>query len=440
MKLDTGNTAWMIAATALVLLMTPGLAFFYGGMVRSKNVLAMLMQNFVCMGIVSVLWTLFAFSLAFGQDQAHGLWGDVTQFWGMKGGGTSLYSTGIPITVLASFQLTFAVITPALITGAIADRMKFGSFCVFVALWVVLIYSVVAHWVWGGGWIGAKLHAIDFAGGTVVHINAGIAGLVLTSLMGKRVGWPKEQMKPHNVPFVLLGAGLLWFGWIGFNAGSELAADSVAGYAMLNSIVATAAAMLGWLVVEKLRDGHATTLGAASGLVAGLVAITPACGYVNAVGATLLGVVAGAICASCVGLKFRFGFDDSLDVVAVHLVGGIVGALSLGFLATHTVNPAVITKGGAMDGLFYGGGFEQLGRQAVAVLATLAYSGIGTLIIGLVIKATMGLRVSEAEEIEGLDTALHAETAYEMGAGLAGSLRHTAAPGVGVQRKVEADA
>jgi ammonium transporter, Amt family len=438
MKLDTGNTAWMIAATALVLLMTPGLAFFYGGMVRGKNVLAMLMQNFVCMGIVSVIWVLFGFSLAFGHDVGHGLIGDITDFWGMKTGTTGLWAGGVPTTVIASFQLTFAVITPALITGAIADRMKFGSFCVFVSLWSVLIYSVVAHWVWGGGWIGAKLHAIDFAGGTVVHINAGIAGLALTVLMGKRVGWPKEQMKPHNVPFVLLGAGLLWFGWIGFNAGSELAADTVAGYAMLNSIVATAAAMLGWLVVEKVRDGHATTLGAASGLVAGLVAITPACGFVNAEGAILLGVVAGAICASCVGIKFRFGFDDSLDVVAVHLVGGIVGALSLGFLATHTVNSTVIAKGGALDGLFYGGGLEQLGRQAVAVLATLAYSGIGTLIIGYGIKVTMGLRVTEEQEIEGLDTALHAETAYDMGAGLTGTLRSTSAV-VGTQRMVEAD-
>ncbi|MDX6229773.1 MAG: ammonium transporter, Amt family, partial [Frankiales bacterium] len=262
--------------------------------------------------------------------------------------------------------------------------------------------------------------------------------LALTVLMGKRVGWPKEQMKPHNVPFVLLGAGLLWFGWIGFNAGSELAADTVAGYAMLNSIVATAAAMIGWLVVEKVRDGHATTLGAASGLVAGLVAITPACGFVNGIGAIILGLVAGAVCASCVTLKFKFGFDDSLDVVAVHLVGGIVGALSLGFLATHTVNPAVITAGGAMDGIFYGGSAEQLGRQAVAVLATLAYSGIGTLIIGFLIKITIGLRVTETQEIEGLDTALHAETAYELGAGLAGSLRSTGAD-VGTQRMVEAD-
>jgi Amt family ammonium transporter len=441
-KLDSGNTAWMIAATALVLLMTPGLAFFYGGMVRGKNVLAMLMQNFICMAIVSVLWVLFAFSLAFGHDVGgHGLIGDISDFWGMKGGGTAMWIGGVPTTVIASFQLTFAVITPALITGAIADRMKFGSFCVFVALWVVLVYSVIAHWVWGGGWIGAKLHAIDFAGGTVVHINAGIAGLVLTCVMGKRVGWPKEQMKPHNVPFVLLGAGLLWFGWIGFNAGSELAADTVAGYAMLNSIVATAAAMIGWLVVEKVRDGHATTLGAASGLVAGLVAITPACGFVNGIGAILLGVVAGAVCASCVGIKFKFGFDDSLDVVAVHLVGGIVGALSLGFLATHTVNPAVITQKastGALDGIFYGGGLEQLGRQAVAVGATLAYSGIVTLIIALGIKYTMGLRVTEAQELEGLDTALHAETAYEMGAGLAGSLRSTGA-GVGTQRMAEAD-
>ena len=437
MKLDTGNTAWMISATALVLLMTPGLAFFYGGMVRGKNVLAMLMQNFICMGIVSVIWILFGFSLAFGHDQ-HGIIGSLTQYWGMRHGTTELFIAGVPTTVIACFQLTFAVITPALITGAIADRMKFASFCVFVSLWSVLVYSVVAHWVWGGGWIGAKLHAIDFAGGTVVHINAGIAGLVLTIIMGKRVGWPKEQMKPHNVPFVLLGAGLLWFGWIGFNAGSELAADLVAGYAMLNSIVATAAAMLGWLVVEKIRDGHATTLGAASGLVAGLVAITPACGFVNAEGAILLGVVAGAICASCVGIKFRFGFDDSLDVVAVHLVGGIIGALSLGFLATHTVNPGVIAAGLAKDGLFYGGGLEQLGRQAVAVLATLAYSGIVTAIIALAIKYTIGLRVTEEQEVEGLDTALHAEAAYDMGAGLAGSLRSTSAV-VGTQRMVEAD-
>jgi len=438
--LNWGNTAWMITATALVLLMTPGLAFFFGGYVRGKNVLAMLMQNFMCMGIVSVVWVLFGFSLAFGHDVGgHGIIGDVTDFWGMKGGTTGLWpAIGVPTTVIASFQLTFAVITPALITGAIADRMKFGSFCVFVTLWSVLIYSVVAHWVWGGGWIGAKLHAIDFAGGTVVHINAGIAGLALTIIMGKRVGWPKEQMKPHNVPFVLLGAGLLWFGWIGFNAGSELAADLVAGYAMLNSIVATAAAMLGWLVVEKIRDGHATTLGAASGLVAGLVAITPACGFVNAIGAIALGLAAGAICASCVGIKFKFGFDDSLDVVAVHLVGGIVGALSLGFLATHTVNPGAIAKGLAMDGLFYGGGLEQLGRQAVAVGATLAYSGIGTAIIALAIKYTIGLRVTEEQEVEGLDTALHAETAYDMGAGLTGSLRSTSGV-VGSQRMVEAD-
>jgi Amt family ammonium transporter len=442
MKLDSGNTAWMIAATALVLLMTPGLAFFYGGMVRGKNVLAMLMQNFICMAIVSVIWVLFGFSLAFGHDYGgHGLIGTLNQYWGMKGTTSELFIAGVPTTVIASFQLTFAVITPALITGAIADRMKFGSFCVFVALWVTLVYSVIAHWVWGGGWIGAKLHAMDFAGGTVVHINAGIAGLVLTVIMGRRVGWPKEQMKPHNVPFVLLGAGLLWFGWIGFNAGSELAADTVAGYAMLNSIVATAAAMLGWLVVEKIRDGHATTLGAASGLVAGLVAITPACGFVNAIGAIVLGIVAGAVCASCVGLKFKFGFDDSLDVVAVHLVGGIIGALSLGFLATHTVNPGVITQKastGALDGLFYGGGVEQLGRQAVAVGATLAYSGIVTAIIALAIKFTLGLRVTEEQEVEGLDTALHAETAYDMGAGLTGSLRSTSGV-VGSQRMVEAD-
>ncbi len=441
MKLDTGNTAWMITATALVLLMTPGLAFFYGGMVRGKNVLAMLMQNFICMAIVSVLWVLVGFSLAFGHDVSgwHGLVGSIGDYWGMKNGNALWGATGVPTTVIAGFQLTFAVITPALICGAIADRMKFSAFCVFVTLWSFCVYSVVAHWVWGGGWL-AQHHALDFAGGTVVHINAGIAGLVLTIILGKRVGWPKEQMKPHNVPFVLLGAGLLWFGWIGFNAGSELAADGVAGFAMLNSITATAAAMIGWLIVEKIRDGHATTLGAASGLVAGLVAITPACGFVNGIGAIGLGLFAGAVCASCVGIKFKFGFDDSLDVVAVHLVGGIIGALSLGFLATHTVNSAAIGKDLASDGLFYGGNFAQLARQSQAVGATLLYSGIMTAIIALALKYTIGLRVTESEEIEGLDTALHAETAYEMGAGLAGSLRTSGSSIGGTQKMVEADA
>ena len=413
MRLDPGNTAWMIAATALVLFMTPGLAFFYGGLVRSKNVLAMLMQNFAAMGVVSVLWVLFAFSLAFGTDHG-GVIGSVTEFAGLRHG-NSLWGgatgTGVPTTVIAAFQMTFAIITPALITGAIADRMKFSSYLVLVSAWLVVVYAPVAHWVWGGGWLASTVHTLDFAGGTVVHINAGVAGLALVLLLGRRRGWRAEQMRPHNLPLVLLGAGMLWFGWIGFNAGSELAADGVAGWALINSIVATAASMLAWLLVERIRDGHPTTLGAASGLVAGLVAITPACGYVTGVGAIAIGLLAGAVCALCVGLKFRFGFDDALDVVAVHLVGGVVGALAVGLFATHTVNPAAVTH----DGLLYGGGATQLGRQAVAVGATLGFSFVATLVVGAVIRVSMGLRVDETAEQVGLDTALHAETAYDFG-------------------------
>jgi ammonium transporter, Amt family len=420
-KLDSGSTAWMLAATALVLLMTPGLAFFYGGMVRSKNVLAMLMQNFVCMGIVSVLWVIDLFSLAFGADKWHGLIGSGASFAGMAHG-ADIWASGVPTTVIAAFQITFAIITPALITGAVADRLRFAPFVVFVTAWSVLVYAPVAHWVWGGGWL-ASFHAVkdatsgaitklgveDFAGGTVVHINAGVAGLALTLVLGKRIGWPKERMRPHNVPFVLLGAGLLWFGWLGFNAGSELAADGTAGFALLNSVVATAAAMLGWLVVEKVRDGHSTTLGAASGLVAGLVAITPACGFVTPVGSIWIGLIAGIVCALAVSVKFKFGFDDSLDVFAVHLVGGILGALSIGFFGQDAVNSL------GRDGLFYGGGFGQLGRQAVGVGSVLVFTFVVTFLIAKVIDVTMGLRVSRDVELEGLDINLHAESAYDYG-------------------------
>ena len=419
--LDSGNTAWMLAATALVLLMTPGLAFFYGGMVRSKNVLAMLMQNFVCMGIVSVLWVIDLFSLAFGADKWHGLIGSPASFAGMSHGG-ELWGSGVPTTVVAAFQITFAIITPALITGAVADRLRFAPFIVFVTAWSILVYAPVAHWVWGGGWLASfdavkdaatgaitKLGVEDFAGGTVVHINAGVAGLALTLVLGKRIGWPKERMRPHNVPFVLLGAGLLWFGWLGFNAGSELAADGTAGFALLNSVVATAAAMLGWLVVERIRDGHSTTLGAASGLVAGLVAITPACGFVTPVGAIWIGLIAGVVCALAVAVKFKFGFDDSLDVFAVHLVGGVLGALLIGFFGQDAVNSL------GRDGVFYGGGFGQLGRQAVGVGSVLAFTFVVTFVIAKAIDLTMGLRVSRDVELEGLDINLHAESAYDYG-------------------------
>jgi Amt family ammonium transporter len=391
----------------LVLLMTPGLALFYGGMVRAKNVLAMLMQNFVCMGIVSVLWVVDLFSLAFGKDKLGGFVGSAATYVGLHHGADIWGSTGVPTSVIATFQITFAIITAALITGATADRLRFAPFVVFVTAWSILVYAPIAHWVWGGGWL-AQHHVEDFAGGTVVHINAGAAGLALTLVLGKRIGWPKERMRPHNVPFVLLGAGLLWFGWIGFNAGSELAADATAGYALVNSVVATAAAMLGWLIVEKVRDGHSTTLGAASGLVAGLVAITPACGFITPVSAIWLGLAAGAICALCVGVKFKFGFDDSLDVFAVHLVGGIVGALSIGLLGDSVI--------GGNDGLLNGGGFTQLGRQFLGVGSVIGYTFVVTFVIAKVIDAVMGLRVSRDVELEGLDINLHAESAYDYGA------------------------
>src|SRR4051794_36742011 len=358
--LDTGNTAWVLASAALVLLMTPGLAFFYGGMVRSKNVLGMLMQNYVAIGIVSVLWVLVAYSLAFGQNGVFGGFaGDLHQFGlGHMGGQVAGYqgplAQSIPPLVFVAFQLMFAVITPALITGASADRLKFGAYCVFIGIWLLVVYAPIAHWVFSPeGWLFQK-GAEDFAGGTVVHANAGAAGLALAIVLGKRLGWKKDPMRPHNLPFTLLGAGLLWFGWFGFNAGSALGANNLAGYAFVNTNTATAAAMLGWIVVEKFRDGHCTTLGAASGAVAGLVAITPAAGFVSPMGSILLGFVAGALCSLAVLLKYRLGYDDALDVVGVHLVGGVAGALLIGFLGTKAT-------GIGLDGVFYGGGRDFVG-------------------------------------------------------------------------------
>jgi Amt family ammonium transporter len=315
--------------------------------------------------------------------------------------------------VFVAFQLMFAVITPALITGSIADRVKFGAFCVFIAVWLILIYGPIAHWVFSPeGWLFKK-GAEDFAGGTVVHANAGAAGLALCLIVGKRLGWPREQMKPHNVPFVLLGAGMLWFGWFGFNAGSALGANNLAGYAFVNTNTATAAALLGWLLVEKLRDGHATTLGAASGAVAGLVAITPAAGFVSPVGSIFIGLIAGALCCACTVLKYKLGFDDSLDVVAVHLVGGVTGAVLIGFLGTKET-------GIGLNGVFYGGGWHLMRLQILVVACAVGYSFIGTLIIGKIIDMTMGLRLKPDEEREGMDSVLHAESAYEFGAGVGG--------------------
>jgi Amt family ammonium transporter len=412
--MDTGDTAWVLASSALVLLMTPGLAFFYGGMVRSKSVLNMLMMNFVTIGIVSLLWVLYGFSVAFGQGKS-GLWGDL-DWAGMKHL-TSAEVTinggpyAIPLLVFAAFQLMFAIITPALISGAIADRAKFGSWMVFVALWVTIVYFPVAHWVFdfgnengdGAGWLAAR-GVLDFAGGTAVHVNAGAAGLALALVLGKRIGWKKEPMRPHNLTLVMLGAALLWFGWFGFNAGSALGANALAGQAFFTTMVATACAMLGWLVVERIRDGHFTSLGAASGAVAGLVAITPACAFVTPMGSVGLGLVAGAICALAVGVKWRLGFDDSLDVVGVHLVGGAVGALALGFISSYD----------GTEGLFYGGEWSVLGNQALAVVSVGGFSFVAAFVIGKAIDLTIGFRADEEDEINGIDLAFHAETGYDL--------------------------
>ena len=419
--LNGGDTAWMLASTALVLLMTPGLAFFYGGMVRTKSVLNMMMMSMVTMGIVSILWVIYGFELAFGHS-ADSPWYGGIGFSGFSGMVDELTNNGgvypIPVLVFAAFQLMFAIITPALISGAIADRAKFTSWAVFVAIWSTVVYFPVAHWVFafgnkvgdtvtGTGYLAGK-GLEDFAGGTAVHINAGAAGLALAIVLGKRIGWRKESMRPHSLPLVMLGAGLLWFGWFGFNAGSSLAANGIAGLAFMNTQVAAAGAVLGWLLVEKIRNGHATSLGAASGVVAGLVAITPACAFVAPWAAVVIGLIAGILCSLAVGLKFKFGLDDSLDVVGVHLVGGIWGSLSVGFFGTSVVNSV------GVDGIFYGGGTDLLAKQALGVGLVAAYSFIATLIIGFAIEKTIGFRVTREVEIEGIDLKEHAESAYEL--------------------------
>jgi ammonium transporter, Amt family len=453
---DTGDTAWMLASSALVLLMTPGLAFFYGGMVRVKSVLNMIMMSIIAMGVVTILWVTFGYSLAFGDDVGN-IAGNPTQYFGLKGliginGAAASGSTAetkialagtLPQTVFVAFQLMFAIITVALISGAVADRLRFGSWTIFAAIWATLIYFPVAHWVFcadgvtgaHGGWINSKLHAIDFAGGTAVHINAGVAGLALCIVLGKRKGWPSNPTRPHNVPFVMLGAGLLWFGWYGFNAGSATSSNGVAGTTFITTTVATAAAMLAWLLTERVRDGHATTLGAASGVVAGLVAITPSCSSVNVLGALVIGAVAGVACALAVGLKYRLGFDDSLDVVGVHLVGGLLGTLLVGLVAAPQ-SPAIATAGGATSpGLFYGGGFAQLIRQTIGASSVLLYSGLGTLIIALLLKYTIGLRLNAEDEATGIDEAEHAESGYDFA--LVGSSVLT--PSAGEGKENEAD-
>jgi ammonium transporter, Amt family len=413
---NTGDTAWILTSAALVLLMTPGLALFYGGMVRAKSVLNMMMMSFGALALISVLWVIYGYSVAFGNDVGAGLLGNPGEFFGLAGlmEDTTSEEGGLPAMAFVGFQAVFAIITVALISGAIADRAKFGAWMVFVGIWATVVYFPVAHWVFDfsleehvGGWIANDLAAIDFAGGTAVHINAGAAGLALALVLGKRRGFGREAMRPHNLPLVMIGAGLLWFGWFGFNAGSALAANNTASVVWVNTLVATAAATLGWLATEKIRDGHATSLGAASGVVAGLVAITPACSSVTPVGAIFVGAIAGAICVYAVGLKERFGYDDTLDVVGVHLVGGVIGTLLIGFFASEGMPNAV-------NGLFYGGGFDQLWRQAVAAGAVMIYSFVVAFIIAFAIKKTIGIRISPDEEETGIDAKFHRDAAYEL--------------------------
>ena len=419
LELNSGDTAWMLTSAALVLLMTPGLALFYGGMVRAKSVLNMMMMSFGALALISVLWVLYGYSMAFGNDVGFGLLGNPTEFLGLKGLMEDTDAT-YPAMAFVAFQAVFAIITVALISGAIADRAKFGTWLIFSGIWATVVYFPIAHWVFDftltddndvvthvGGWIANNLKAIDFAGGTAVHINAGAAGLALALVLGKRIGWKKDPMRPHNLTLVMLGAGLLWFGWFGFNAGSAVSAGNTASVAFVNTMVATGAAALAWLLTEKIRDGHATSLGAASGVVAGLVAITPSCSAVSPVGAIILGAVAGVLCALAVGLKYKLGYDDSLDVVGVHLVGGLWGTLAIGFLATEAAPAGV-------NGLFYGGGVDQLWRQAVGAFTVLIVSFVLTYLIGLLLEKTIGFRISREEELEGIDSVEHAETGYDL--------------------------
>ena len=406
---DSGDTAWVIVCTALVLLMTPGLAFFYAGMVRSKNALGIIMQNFVTIAVVSVTWVLVGYSLAFDADAGAGLVGGLHLF-GLSHAEVSVPGLDLSIPPLAflTFQMMFAILTAALLSGAVADRMRFGAFVTFIAIWSVVVYAPLAHWSWSpDGWL-ARIGVLDFAGGTVVEICSGASALALALVIGPRRGWPREMMAPHNLPLTLLGAGLLWVGWIGFNAGSALTAGHLAASAALATHMSGVGGMIGWLVIEKHLTGKATTLGGVSGAVAGLVAVTPAAGYLSALPALLLGVTAGIVCLFAIRLKFRFRYDDSLDVVAIHYVGGLIGMLFIGLLAATAVNPAVVHQG-----LLMGGGLGQLGRQALGVVAATAFAFTATYAIAWALRATIGLRVTPDEEAEGLDASQHAETAYE---------------------------
>ena len=403
--LDSGDTAWMLTATVLVLLMTiPGLFLFYGGLVRAKNALSTIMHSFMIVALVSVQWVLIGYTLAFGPDVS-GIIGNL-DWLGLSGVGPepSGYASTIPHYVFMAFQMTFAVITVALITGAFAERIKFSTFIVFVLIWTTIIYDPLAHWVWGGGWIGS-MGALDFAGGTVVHISSGASALAAALIFGKRIGYGRESMPPHFLPFSIIGAALLWVGWFGFNAGSSLAADGLASIAFVTTNTAAAAAVLGWVFTEWISRGKPTVLGAATGAVTGLVAITPAAGFVSPLSALFIGLVAGIICYAAVNMKTRLGYDDSLDVVGVHGIGGTWGCLATGLFASTAVNP------GGANGLFFGNP-EQLVIQFISVAATWVFAFGGTLVILYVLKAIMGLRVSTEEEVTGLDLSEHGEVAY----------------------------
>ncbi|ORW85286.1 ammonia channel protein [Mycobacterium sp. IEC1808] len=407
MHIDPAATAWLLASTALVLLMTPGLAIFYGGMVRTTGVLNMIMMSFIAIPLVTVAWLLIGYTIAFSQDGGYGLVGNLGHL-GMLGIGPETVHGAVPELLYATFQLAFAIITAALVSGAIADRARFSAWMAFATVWTIVVYSVVAHWVWGpGGWL-AKLGVLDYAGGLVVEIVSGSSALALALVLGPRIGFKKDAMRPHNLPFVLLGVGLLWFGWFGFNAGSALAANGTAAAIFLNTLVAGCLGMLGWLTVERIRDGRPTTFGAASGVVAGLVAITPSCGTVNTLGAAVVGLAAGVVCSFAVAAKFRFNYDDSLDVVGVHFVGGVVGVSLIGLLAT-----AVMTAG--PRGLLYGGGFAQLGKQVLAIAVVALYAFTASFVLAKVIDRVMGFRLSADDETTGVDLTQHAETAYAEG-------------------------
>jgi Amt family ammonium transporter len=415
--MDQGNTAYVLLNSALVLLMTPGLAFFYGGLVKAKSVISMMMMSFGAIGLIAVLWALYGYAIAFPSAEGIAFpWSIDGSALGLMGQLEVAEDAAYPPLAFVAFQATFAIITVALISGAIADRAKFGAWMVFAGIWATVVYFPVASWVFNfglaedgsfsyGGWLTYGLQTwlgvgvIDFAGGTAVHINAGAAALALALVLGKRVGFAKGAYAPHNPPFVLLGAGLLWFGWFGFNAGSELAADGTAARAFINTLIAPAAALLAWIVVEKIKDGKSTSIGAASGAVAGLVAITPACGSLDPIWAILLGIIAGAVCALAIDLKFKLGFDDSLDVVGIHLIGGLIGTLYLGFAANGT-------------GLFMGGDGTQLLVQLIAAVSVMVYSFVLAFIIGFIIEKTMGFRVKSEDEVAGVDTAVHGEEGY----------------------------